>query len=357
MATFLQLTNRVLVRLNETELTSSNFAGATGFHSQAKEAVNSAIKDVHRAEEEWPFNKASGSQELTPGIQLYSLPSGYTNIDLDTFFVRPRDELTNGAFTSDITSWTDLSTGTGSIAHTTDGNGRARLAAGSSGVAALEQQMALIKNSDYAVIIRTFTGDIIMRIGTTSAGQEILADTDVLIDNNVQDEGQGTFNTHTFIASDDVVYIGFRHTTNANHDIDLVTVRRDIRPKPLYPITYDVWHRSLRGTDFDMLPAAYRIPQYVFRNNQEQFGVTPIPDEPFLVEFDYWSQHSELSAHGDSTTIPTRYDNIILDGAMYYAYMFRDNFESADRIRSKFENGITDMRTRLIERPKRMGIR
>ena len=44
---FLELVNSVARRLNETELTSSNFSTATGFYSQIKAAVNASIRDVN----------------------------------------------------------------------------------------------------------------------------------------------------------------------------------------------------------------------------------------------------------------------------------------------------------------------
>ena len=48
--TFLEMTNAALRRLNEVQLTSANFATAKGFHAQAKDAVNSALVDIHRSE-------------------------------------------------------------------------------------------------------------------------------------------------------------------------------------------------------------------------------------------------------------------------------------------------------------------
>ena len=42
--TFLTLVNDVNKRLNEVELTSSNFGSAAGFYAHAKDAVNSGIR-------------------------------------------------------------------------------------------------------------------------------------------------------------------------------------------------------------------------------------------------------------------------------------------------------------------------
>ena len=42
----------------------------------------------------------------------------------------------------------------------------------------------------------------------------------------------------------------------------------------------------------------------------------------------------------DVPTIPERFRHVIIDGGMYYAYMFRDNIEMAGMSQNKFENGI-----------------
>jgi hypothetical protein len=53
---YLGLTNDVCRRLNEVELSASNFTSTTGFYSFAKDAVNSAIRHINQEEFEWPWN-------------------------------------------------------------------------------------------------------------------------------------------------------------------------------------------------------------------------------------------------------------------------------------------------------------
>jgi hypothetical protein len=62
---YLSLTNEVCRRLNETELTSSNFASTTGFYSQIKDAVNSSVRDVNQKHFSWPFNHNTDDIILT----------------------------------------------------------------------------------------------------------------------------------------------------------------------------------------------------------------------------------------------------------------------------------------------------
>ena len=52
---YLGLTNEVLARMNEVELTASNFvSGARGFQVQCKNAVNDAINYINQREFGWP---------------------------------------------------------------------------------------------------------------------------------------------------------------------------------------------------------------------------------------------------------------------------------------------------------------
>jgi len=93
-STYLSLVNRVLAHFNEVQLTSSNFATATGFYQVVKDAVNDSIREIQQAEYEWPFNHQITTQTLTPTSTVtghtveYSLPTGtisYESIDWESF--------------------------------------------------------------------------------------------------------------------------------------------------------------------------------------------------------------------------------------------------------------------------------
>ena len=71
---YLGLVNQINRRLNEVELTSANFDTATGFYSQAKDAVNSSIRYVNQTEYNWPFNHVTQEDVLTPNIMRYGNP-------------------------------------------------------------------------------------------------------------------------------------------------------------------------------------------------------------------------------------------------------------------------------------------
>jgi hypothetical protein len=67
---FLGLVNDVNRRLNEVELTSTNFAAAGGFYGHAKDAVNAALQDIDQQQFEWPFNFISQNETLVAGTVL-----------------------------------------------------------------------------------------------------------------------------------------------------------------------------------------------------------------------------------------------------------------------------------------------
>ena len=62
---FLTLTNKTLVRMNEVELTSTTFTNARGVQIQSKNAVNEAIRYINQKEFGYSFNHATNSSTLT----------------------------------------------------------------------------------------------------------------------------------------------------------------------------------------------------------------------------------------------------------------------------------------------------
>ena len=63
--TYLTLTNKVLARLNEVELTVSTFSSARGIQTQVKTAINESIRYINQREFNYPFNHATDSETLS----------------------------------------------------------------------------------------------------------------------------------------------------------------------------------------------------------------------------------------------------------------------------------------------------
>ena len=82
--TFLTLTNEVLTRMNEVVLTSANFTDARGVQVQSKNAVNESIRHINQKEFAYPFNHATNSSTVVPGVVRYTIPTGTKYIDYNT---------------------------------------------------------------------------------------------------------------------------------------------------------------------------------------------------------------------------------------------------------------------------------
>lgn len=85
---FLGLVNDINRRLNEVELTSSNFSTAKGYYSYAKDAVNSAIRHIGQEEFEWPFMHVEEELTLSKGTVRYSIPESAKTVNYNTFRIK-----------------------------------------------------------------------------------------------------------------------------------------------------------------------------------------------------------------------------------------------------------------------------
>lgn len=85
---YIGLVNDINRRLNEVELSTSNFAESTGFYSFAKDAVNSSIRHINQEEYNWPWNHVEETEVLLPGEVRYSMPYDSKTIDMNTFRIK-----------------------------------------------------------------------------------------------------------------------------------------------------------------------------------------------------------------------------------------------------------------------------
>lgn len=140
-------------------------------------------------------------------------------------------------------------------------------------------------------------------------------------------------------------------------DWDSFSLKRDdslnIKETYLKYIEYDEWYSRIRPYDRGQIGSTtlgIQPPKYVFRTQDGKFGITPIPDRAYTIRWEQWAYPSELSAHGDSTTIPSRFDHVIFKGAVSKAYAFRQNMGVAKLFEQDFKDGISKMRELLINR-------
>lgn len=213
---YLGLVNDVALRLNETQLTSSNFSTSTGFYASIKEAVNSSVRHINQAHFFWPYNHQTAEDILTAGVSRYSLPANAKYIDFGSFRVRRN---------------TTLSVGEG---------------------------------------------------------------------------------------------------------------------RRLNQVTYSEYLDRYINQEYETDSTVGGVPRNVVRTPDQEYIIIPMPNEAYEIDYEYYVTPVDLELFDDVPTIPEQFRHVIVDGAMYYAYMFRDNLEQAGMSQNKFENGIKTMRTLLV---------
>ena len=213
---YLGLTNDVLARMNEVQLTSGTFLSARGYQIQCKNAVNEAINFINQKEYSWPFNHAQGSETLVAGTTRYAIPAGAKHVAYDTFRIAK-----------------DVSIGS-------SGNN--------------------LKPLDYKEYVEKFIDQ-----------------------------------------EDDTAVMG-------------------------------------------------STPRYVFRTPDNNYGLYPYPDKAYTLRYDYYTYTTELEAAEDVPTVPEQYRQVIVDGATAFAYQYRGESQQYGINWSRFEQGIKEMQSIILNR-------
>ena len=137
----------------------------------------------------------------------------------------------------------------------------------------------------------------------------------------------------------------FQIQADSTLDVDFLTLKF---------ISTDEYYRRYRDRDQNAGAEGSGIPEYVFPSHGAGYGVTPSPDKAYKIKFRYYLNNSSLTNPGDTVRIPSIYDPVIINGALYHMYMFRDNIESANMTMSVFDQGLKEMRTILINKYNKM---
>ena len=359
MATYLVLANRVLNDLNEVELTSANFSSSRGIQTSVKNFVNRALHDIYNEVEELPSLHKETFQDTNAGQREYALPTTdspqtgdiqWRKIDWDTFYLKPKELITNGEFTSNISSWTTIA-GSGSAAYNSGGNGRLRL-----NDFAAHQSFSTRVNTEYRLQVRAFdsnsTGQAFkVQVGTAAEGTQNLNTT-----LTVTDFGEGEVLDTTFTATAQTTFVTLNNpSTETNMDIDYVRVSRNISPKRLRYISYDDYIRQYAERDKTNLSSVQGEPKYVYKTQSGKLGLTPVPDRSdYSIVYEYFKKHTELSSSGDTPDLDDRYADLIVTRARYYAYNLRSDPEHAMIAQKEFKEGMKRLRADLVTKEEYM---
>ena len=332
--TYLTLTNSVLRELNETELTSSTFSSSRGIQTAVKDFINKGIHDVYNEASEVPLLYARTTQNLTTGDKEYDFPTDFRKIDRDSFTIGPRELVTNGEFTSNINSWT---TGDGSPSYTSSGNGRLNL-----NDAAAYQAINTTVNKTYKIQVRVLspnssTTGLIIRVGTSAGGTQNLNTTQA-----VTNFREGAILNTTFTATAQVSYI-YLEASGVQLDVDYVRIsRNDIAQRKLAFVSYDSYLQTYKATDDTNNSGNYSAPLRVYiLPDYATFGISPRPNtNEYTISYNYYTTHTDLSAHGDNMTLPDRFRTLIVDRAKYYTYMLRSDPQHAQLADRDFQRKL-----------------
>ena len=113
--------------------------------------------------------------------------------------------------------------------------------------------------------------------------------------------------------------------------------------KALKFIERDEWYDKHRDDDDTSGSAGRTCPTFIFPSHGSGYGVTPSPDKAYSLKFRYYLTFTDIENATDTTRIPASYDYVLIDGALYQMYMFKDNVESAQVALMSFEKGVKEL--------------
>lgn len=145
-----------------------------------------------------------------------------------------------------------------------------------------------------------------------------------------------TFPANFKVSDSDSFYIQKDDTLGTN------TVKLD-------PINRETYLTYFKQIDLDAGSSGRGVPISVFKGHaNKSFGLTPSPNKAYTTQFDYWQQPVNLVDATDAPTIPSEYDEVITQSALYHFYMFRDNLGEAQEAEAMMNSMIDQMAIILI---------
>jgi hypothetical protein len=169
-----------------------------------------------------------------------------------------------------------------------------------------------------------------------------------------REEFEWPFNHHTFTQTMTVNQSKYPYQSDAKSvAFDTFRLKGDdtlnVTSKKLRIMDYEEYLNTY--SDYEFNPADYAdSPQYIIRNRDLSFTIAPPPDQLYEVVYEYYKLPIDLTDWDDVPTVPEQFRWVILEGAMYHAYMFRGAIEEAAVSNQLFQAGLKDMRKLYINR-------
>ena len=284
--TYLTLTNKVIARLNEVALTSANFTNARGIQVQCQNAVNESIRFINQREFNYPFNHATETKTLTAGVVRYSLPTSTKTVDYHTFRIVKDSDLGNNGY-----------------------------------------KLGMLDYNDYINRVVNQEDEISTTTTTTTHTDSV---TTITVSSTTGFDSAGTI----VVGNETITYTGTTSTT-------FTGCTRGASSTTAASIASGVTVAQFDGGG---------VPEYVVRTPDNNYLFYPFPNKSYSVKFDYYTFPSDLSAHGDTTSIPDRFAPVIVDGATAFVYQYRGETQQYLLNMQRFEQGIKNMQTLLVNK-------
>lgn len=115
--------------------------------------------------------------------------------------------------------------------------------------------------------------------------------------------------------------------------------------QPLQRITYAEWDLMFRQGD---APADSKArPIHIIETDEKnQFGLSPVPDDIYTIDFNSWRLATFLAASTDVIPFPDQFYNVLVARVRYYLWDFKDDQKKASRAGKEYELAIAKMRAR-----------
>lgn len=217
-STYMNLTNRLLRRLNEVEIVQADFASVRGIQATAKDCILDTVREINTSKIDWPFNAVEHTEVLEVGTEEYAWPTQFSACDWNSFQIQKDDVL-------------------------------------------------------------------------------------------------------------------------------------NVRFKALQVITREEWYANFRDLDYNSGTDGKDIPDYVYPSHGQGWGVTPSPNQAYTVKYRYYKNPTDLSLYNDEVTIPSKFDYVILAGAMYHLNLFKENADAANMSKSAYKDGVDNMINMFLPNP------
>ena len=124
----------------------------------------------------------------------------------------------------------------------------------------------------------------------------------------------------------------------------------NVETKKLKSMDYQEYLDNYVDHEYNTNTNIRTVPRNIVRTPSQEFIFYPCPDKAYEVVYEYYQNPVSLVLHSDVPSVPREFQHVIVDGAMFYAYQFRGDTQSAQISQQKFEQGIKYMRSLYINR-------